>query len=183
MNSDEKLVSDALSGSVPAFTEIVERYSERLLRFLLTRCRTRADAEDALQDTFANAYRYLDTFNPKWRFSTWIYRIAIRNAVRAAPQGAMVEVSADLEDQAADPLRDCIKASDRENLWLTARDLLSADAYSAMWLRYAEDLPVREVAAALDRSTSWTKVTLMRARNALEQEMSRTIPNEREHYG
>ncbi|MGI9261211.1 MAG: hypothetical protein ACR2QR_04200 [Woeseiaceae bacterium] len=50
-------------------------------------------------------------------------------------------------------------------------------------MRYAEDLPVREVAKALDRSPSWTKVTLMRGRNALEQEMHRQAPEERESYG
>ena len=48
-----------------------------------------------------------------------------------------------------------MRTSERENLWLTAKGLLSADAYSAMWLRYAEDMPVREVAGALDKSQSW----------------------------
>ena len=88
MMTDEQLVEAALRGSIPAFGEIVDRYGDRLLRFLMTRCASLQDAEDALQDTFANAYRYLDSFNPKWRFSTWIYRIAIRNAARIPPTGA-----------------------------------------------------------------------------------------------
>ena len=183
MTTDEQLVENARQGSSAAFAEIVERYSERLLRFLLTRCRSRADAEDALQDTFANAFRYLDSFNPKWRFSTWIYRIAIRNAARLPPHSAGDFAADDLPDESADPLRDCIRAAERENLWLTAKELLSADAFAAMWLRYAEDLAVRDVARTLQRPVSWTKVTLMRARNALEQEMNRHAPEERESYG
>ncbi len=98
VTTDEQLVDSALLGSAAAFAEIVDRYSERLLRFLLARCRSRADAEDALQDTFANAFRYLDSFNPKWRFSTWIYRIAIRNASRLPSHHATDIASEEIAD-------------------------------------------------------------------------------------
>jgi len=161
--SDEQLADAAKEGSDAAFAELVARYQERLLRFLLTRCASRADAEDALQDTFINAYRYLASFDPRWRFSTWIYRIGIRNALRLARPATGAEV--DVVDPSADPLKDAIRASDRDNLWLTAREVLSADAYTALWLRYVEDLSVREVGDAMERNTSWAKVTLLRARN------------------
>lgn len=167
MLSDEDLADAAQRGSDAAFAELVERYQERLLRFLLTRSASRADAEDALQDTFINAYRYIASYNPRWRFSTWIYRIGIRNAMKARPPGP--ELETDIEDSDADPLADAIAASERENLWLAARRVLSGDAYAALWLRYVEDLSVREVADALDRSESWAKVTLLRARNRLTE--------------
>jgi RNA polymerase sigma-70 factor (ECF subfamily) len=80
--TDEQLVEATLEGSDGAFAELVQRYQDRLLRFLLTRSSSRADAEDAIQDTFINAYRYLASFDSRWRFSTWIYRIAIRNAAK-----------------------------------------------------------------------------------------------------
>ena len=80
MLREAELIEKAKAGSVPAFTLLVESYRERLLRFLLTRCPSVADAEDVLQDTLINAYRYLYSYNPQWRFSTWLYRIAIRNA-------------------------------------------------------------------------------------------------------
>ena len=183
MRSDEQLVEVASDGDDAAFVELVERYQERLLRFLLARCRSHADAEDALQDTFMNAYRYLDSFDPRWRFSTWIYRIGIRNLMRTtAPDSAE---SGELADPGADPLRDCIRASERENLWVTARTVLSADAYTALWLRYAEDMSIREISTAMDRSVSWAKVTLLRARNRLSAEMQdgSRDPNEGEVYG
>ena len=168
--SDEALADAAKAGSDDAFAALVGRYQERLLRFLLTRCRSRADAEDALQDTFINAYRYLDSFDPRWRFSTWIYRIGIRNAMRTArPTGTD---GVEIVDPGADPLADAIRSSDRDNLWLTARRVLSAEAYTALWLRYVEDLTVREVADAMERSNSWAKVTLMRARNRIGEALS-----------
>ena len=183
MLTDEQLVEAALAGSAGAFDELVERYRERLFRFLLTRAPSRADAEDAIQDTLINAYRYLGSFNPRWRFSTWIYRIAIRNLARQRrPEWLEDEVEAVDED---DPLRACIAESERENVWLAARRYLSDDAFHALWLRYVEDLSVREVSQALDRSQSWTKVTLMRARRRLSAELTETPPAvaKRESYG
>lgn len=163
-----------------AFTELVAGYRERLLRFLLTRCPSFADAEDALQDTLINAFKYLHSYDPRWRFSTWLYRIAIRNAARQN-EGNVTELG-DIADNEADPLHHVIADSERENLWLVAKRVLNGEVYTAMWLRYVEDLSVNDVAAALDRSTSWTKVNLMRGRQALEAELQQTA-SRRQAYG
>lgn len=178
MKTDEQLVEAALGGSADAFGEVVERYQERLLRFLLTRCASRADAEDALQDTFINAYRYLSSYRPRWRFSTWLYRIAIRNAwkQRTSPVGRGDEPA----DDSAGPLASCIRYSEAENAWLAAKRLLSPEAQAALWLRYVEDMPVKDVARALERSPSWTKVTLLRARRRLRQALADDASNENE---
>jgi RNA polymerase sigma-70 factor (ECF subfamily) len=172
--TDEQLVEAALDGSDNAFAEIVQRYQDRLLRFLMARSATRADAEDAIQDTFINAYRYLASFDSRWRFSTWIYRIAIRNVAR---QRRPVQHEPDVELAGDDdPLATCIAHSERENVWQAARRVLSGEAYDAMWLYYVEDQSVREIAKALDRSMSWTKVTLMRGRRRLSDELAAAAP-------
>jgi RNA polymerase sigma-70 factor (ECF subfamily) len=172
--TDEQLVEAALDGSDNAFAEIVQRYQDRLLRFLVARSATQADAEDAIQDTFISAYRYLASFDARWRFSTWLYRIAIRSVARQRrpePHDTDVELAGD-----DDPLANCIAHSEHENVWLVARRVLSADAYDAMWLRYVEDQSVREVATALDKSVSWAKVTLMRGRRRLGDELAAATP-------
>ena len=183
MLTDEQLVEATLDGSDAAFSELVERYQDRLLRFLMTRAAGRADAEDAIQDTFISAYRYLESFDSRWRFSTWIYRIAIRNATRQRrPEWHDSDV--ELVDD-ADPLSECIAHSERENMWVAAKRLLNNDAYDAMWLRYVEDLSVKEISSALDKSPSWTKVTLMRGRRRLSNELA-AVPESaarRESYG
>jgi RNA polymerase sigma-70 factor (ECF subfamily) len=171
MSDEHDLVEAAQAGSVVAFTELVHHYRERLLRFLLTRCSSYADAEDALQDTFINAFRYLHSYDARWRFSTWLYRIAIRNATSQSGRD-FVELD-DIGDDTADPLRACIEVSERENLWLVARRVLTDEVYAAMWLRYVEDMSINDVAAVLERSTSWTKVNLLRARQALDAGMQK----------
>lgn len=171
MSSDEDLVRRALDGDDGAFDQLVIRYRDRLFRFLLMRSATRSAAEDALQETFVNAYRYLASFNPRWRFSTWLYRIGIRSALKQSRFESQSVASVPVEELAdldADPEAKSIVMSDRENLWSVAKSALSADAYTALWLRYAEDMPVKEVAHAMGRGTPWAKVTLMRARRRLQ---------------
>ncbi len=182
--SDEQLVEASLDGTATAFDELVDRYQDRLLRFLLTRSSSFADAEDAVQDTFISAYRYLASFDPRWRFSTWIYRIALRNLGRQRRPEAHESTETLVSED--DPMRDCIENSDRENVWLTAKQLLSDEVYSAMWLRYVEDLSVKEVSRALDKSQSWTKVNLLRARRRLADALNdaaETQTEPRESYG
>ena len=182
MSDERQQIEQAKAGSAEAFTALVDRYRLGLLRFLVTRCASYADAEDALQDTLINAYRYLYSYDPRWRFSTWLYRIAIRNASRQLG-GNSTELG-ELSDTESDPLTQCIEASERENLWLTAREHLNDEVYTAMWLRYVEDMSVNDIAAVLDRSTSWAKVNLMRGRKRLDVELNRMgTSKENEAYG
>lgn len=180
MPDESQLIDAAKAGSADAFADLVRHYRTRLLRFLLTRCASYADAEDALQDTLINAYRYLHSYDPRWRFSTWLYRIAIRNAQKIRSEN-VVELG-DLSDAESDPLLQCIRASETENLWVSARRVLNDDVFAAMWLRYAEDMSVNDISKALDRSASWTKVNLLRARRALDADMNNEN-HEDEAYG
>ena len=182
MESEVALIEAAKQGSVAAYTELVRNHRERLLRFLLTRSSSYADAEDALQDTLINAYRYLHSYDPRWRFSTWLYRIAINNVARLR-SAAAVELG-DLADEESDPLAFCIAASERENLWQCARRKLADDVYAAMWLRYVEDMSINDIANVLERSVSWTKVNLMRGRKTLDAELAvKTADEKSKQYG
>ena len=78
----------------------------------------------------------------------------------------------DLRDEENDPLAQCIADSERENLWVVAKRLLNDDVFTAMWLRYAEDMSVNDISKTLDRSVSWTKVNLMRGRRTLDTELN-----------
>lgn len=176
MTGESALIAAAQRGSVQAFTELVGNYQHGLLRFLLTRTSSYADAEDALQDTLLNAFRYIGSYDPKWRFSTWLYRIAINNAARM--RVADTEEIGELSDQENDPLENCIAMSERSNLWLKARQLFNDEVFTAMWLRYVEDMSVTDIAAILERSISWTKVNLLRGRRRLDAELNNEAPGE-----
>lgn len=175
LTDEAKLIVAAQAGSVAAFANLVGRYRVKLLRFLLTRCANFADAEDVLQETLTAAFRYLHSYDSRWRFSTWLYRIAIRNAqkMRSDLVVDLGDEVNDVIDETSNPLTDCIAASETENLWISARRVLNDDVFAALWLRYAEDMSISDVSKALERPDSWTKVNLYRARKALSVELKR----------
>ena len=104
--------------------------------------------------------------------------VTINNASRQ--HSVATEELGELESDEGDPLAHCIAASDHENLWSCARRLLADEVYTALWLRYVEDMSISDIAAVLDRSVSWTKVNLLRARRQLEKEMTRRSSEQRD---
>ena len=80
--SDTDLITLTLSGDEKAFETIVERYWDKLHRYTLRLLNyNQADAEDATSTAFIKAYQNLAGYNPKLKFSSWIYRIAHNEAV------------------------------------------------------------------------------------------------------
>lgn len=173
---EAQLIAKARRGSDAAFTELVQAYQDRLYRFLRARAASTADAEDALQECFVNAYRYLSSYNSRWQFSTWLYRIALRELGKVSRANTAAGEVADPVAGAADPLLECIREDDRDNLWLLARAGLNEPSYTALWLRYAEDLPIREVARIMGRPQTWVKVVLHRARKKLAAKVATADP-------
>ena len=72
----------ALAGDTRAFDELVHRHQGRVYRTTLSVTCNPEDAEEALQDTFLNAYKHLQEFRRDSRFTTWLTRIAINAALQ-----------------------------------------------------------------------------------------------------
>ncbi|MEN7344156.1 MAG: sigma-70 family RNA polymerase sigma factor [Pseudomonadota bacterium] len=164
LTAEQQLIRQAQAGDQTAFTQLAAQYRERLHRFLWLKSGDRGDAEDATQEALLNAWRYLQSYNEKWQFSTWLYRIGLRQLSR--PRAV---TGIELEPVVSDNID---AELDSDNVWRTARRCLSADACRAMWLKYAEDASVKEIAEVLDRSQVWVKVNLMRSRQRLARELN-----------
>jgi RNA polymerase sigma-70 factor (ECF subfamily) len=78
---DETLVAEAVRGSSVAFETLFERYQRKMFRVALSRLQNPEDAEDAVQLTFQQAFVHLKSFQGQSRFSTWLTRIAINEAL------------------------------------------------------------------------------------------------------
>ena len=81
-DEDLPLVDRALAGDTQAFEDLVHRHQGRVYRTTLSVTCNPEDAEEALQDTFLNAYRHLREFRRDSRFTTWLTRIAINAALQ-----------------------------------------------------------------------------------------------------
>ena len=78
---DRSLVRAAVGGDTAAFDRIYRKYRERVYRVAFKVLRNREDALEASQEVFVKAYRSLERFDPDSRFFTWIYRIAMNQAI------------------------------------------------------------------------------------------------------
>ena len=79
--TDEDVVVRVRAGDTHLFEVLMRRYNQRLFRAARAILQNDADAEDAVQQTYLNAYRYLDQVEGRARFSTWLTRIAVYEAL------------------------------------------------------------------------------------------------------
>ena len=78
---DEDLVASILAGDQQLFAELVGRYRGRLVNYLFRMLRNEEDAHDLTQEVFVKIYGALDRFDPRYRFSTWLFRVAQNAAI------------------------------------------------------------------------------------------------------
>ncbi len=163
--SAEQLACKAQRGADDCFGELVRRFRERLFNFLSRKVSNSHDAEDLLQDSFVRAYQNIHSYNSKYRFSTWLYTIALRLAVnyhrdrkRRILEPGMLQIK-----QPSDPVKAAADQEENEYLWRLALDL-PANQYDALWLRHVEEMSIREISRALGKTQVNVKVILYRAR-------------------
>jgi RNA polymerase sigma-70 factor (ECF subfamily) len=167
--SPEDLAERAAEGDVACFGELVSRFELRLFNFLLRKTPARADAEDLTQEALVRAWERIGSYDRRWRFSTWLFTIASRLAVshyrRQRPTGVAME-----PDHTSSPrLQEGPDEADvrlGKRLWTLAATL-GAEAHEALWLRYAEDMAIPEIAKVMRKSRVGVRVCLFRARQAL----------------
>jgi len=75
-DKDTELVRAINDGRQDRFYELVKRYEKNLYNFGLRMCDNPSDAEDMVQDTFLNVFKYLFGFRYETKFRNWLYRIA-----------------------------------------------------------------------------------------------------------
>src|SRR5579862_2144212 len=75
------LIEQACRGDHAAYGVLVDRYTPLLRRVTLRLLHDPAQAEDACQDAFLHAYTHLETYNPAYRFSTWLRAIATHHCL------------------------------------------------------------------------------------------------------
>jgi RNA polymerase sigma-70 factor (ECF subfamily) len=177
--SDEELVSRVRSGEVALFEVLMRRNNTRVYRAIRGILRDEGEVEDAMQQTYLDAYLKLDQFAGGAAFSTWLTRIAINEALgrlrRHARLVAVGEVDGDTEGSTEDFMRAPPetpeeRAAIRETAALleTAVDHLPLSYRTVFVLREIEGLSTAETGQALGLTEETVKVRLHRGRLALK---------------
>ncbi|MGA2174142.1 MAG: sigma-70 family RNA polymerase sigma factor [Verrucomicrobiota bacterium] len=166
--ADEELARQSQAGSLEAFEELVSRYERRIYAFTAQwRCNP-SEAREVTQDAFVRAFQAIAQFDTRRPFAPWLFAIARRRCVdlhrhfRPVSEDPLPDLP-DLDD----PAEVLARREEGENVWRLARRHLGDGQYQAIWLRYAEDMNVAEIAQALGKTQTHVKVLLFRARQKL----------------
>jgi RNA polymerase sigma-70 factor (ECF subfamily) len=180
-DSDGALVAAAKHGDTQAFEELVLRYRQRVLAVAQRITKNREDAEDVAQESFHKAFLHLQAFQERARFSTWLTRIAINEAImllrarrrvfEVLPESANDGANSNSEsfvDQSPDPEESCWQR-ERKQLLTKAIDRLSPRTKRTILLRDIEERSVEETAQILGTSIGAVKARVFHGRRRLRR--------------
>ncbi len=177
--SDLELLEAIRAGEESAFSVLYDRYVQRVYHFAYARVHNRADAEEAVQETFTAVYRSVDAYRGQSSLLSWIYGIA-KNTVNNHIRRARVQEQR-VERAELDLVRDAESAlesftpEDRLDLRRCAEAIDVALSSVTAWqaevfvLRHFEDLPIQEIADRMHRSNDAIRSSLYRVKRLVVQ--------------
>ena len=173
-DSDDQTVRRVLAGETEAFEVLMRRYNTRLYRAARAILGSDADAEDAVQEAYVNAFRQLGQFEGRAQFSTWLTRIVVyealskRRRLRTRASERLDTAIHDLACDRPDPERHTYVA-ELGALLNAAVEMLPASYRCVFVLREVVRLTTAETADRLALTKGATKARLHRAKGLLQQ--------------
>jgi RNA polymerase sigma-70 factor (ECF subfamily) len=180
---DADVVALAQQGRDAAYRELLRRYERPVFTLVLRMVRDRAVAEDLAQDTFIKVLNHIDRYNPAFKFSSWLFKIANNVAIdhlrkkqvaTISIDGAPDATSADEIEatslQLADGGEDALQEMTARELGVAierAIDRLRPEYRACILLRHVEGRSYEEIAATLDLPLGTVKTYIHRARHQL----------------
>lgn len=183
---DRDLVAAILDGEQERFAELVQRYERRIINYVYRMIRNYEDAHDLAQEIFIKVYMALDRYDPKYQFSTWIFRIAQNAAIDQIRKKTLPEESLTKEDRQEGGERQMQIEADVVSPYRavfniemsgaieTAVNDLPEDYRELIELRHFAELSYDEIAEVKQLPLGTVKNKLFRARNMLKEKL--------EHY-
>lgn len=186
LQSDEDLVTKVLQGEEDAFSQLYDRYRQRIHSTVYRIVQDAAETQDATQEIFIKLYRSLSDWNPKRaKFSTWLYRLAANHAIdcwrarRRRHEGAnseAVESDRNLERPLSGAILTPFGALEQkesvEHIRRCVQDLPELQK-KVFLLRYFQDLKLEEIAEMEDCSLGTVKTSLFRATHSVRRAVRR----------
>ena len=179
--SDEEVIARVLAGETSMFEIVMRRYNQRLYRVARAILRNDGEAEDVMQDAYVRAYEHLDQFAGRAKFSTWLTRIAVHEALARQRRVNRYQELKPMSEGDGDPMdglasmnlnpEEQVSNSEIRSLLEKAVEKLP-DAYRTVFmLRDIEEMSTTDTANALDISEENVKVRLHRARALLRKSL------------
>jgi RNA polymerase sigma-70 factor (ECF subfamily) len=172
--NDAELVARCLQGDPEAFEPVVARYQRVLFNVAYRMVNDREDARDIAQTAFVKAYEKLHTYDPRYRFFSWIYRIAVNECLNFLERRrAQQPLGADLVDPAAP--HDEVQARELSERVQSALMKLSPDYRQVLVLRHFVELSYDEMSGLLAIPVKTVKSRLYTARQRMGEMLEGSV--------
>ncbi|HLF13691.1 MAG TPA: sigma-70 family RNA polymerase sigma factor [Bacteroidota bacterium] len=175
MTDDQTLVRRYLEGERGAFGPLVEKYQKTVYNVALRMINDPDDAADITQNVFIKASEKLGTYNPKFKFFSWIYRITVNESINFVESSRRNE-GLDEEPAAGDRNpEEILQAGMLSNSVEEGLTKLSDDNRIVIILRHFEELSYDEIGFILDLPVRTVKSRLFTARQSLKKILSNRL--------
>ena len=186
-STDHELIAFARSGSEKAYRELLGRFQRPVFSIIYRMIRDREQAEDLAQETFVRVFNNIDRYDPRYKFSSWIFKIATNLTIDHIRRKELDTVSIDGSRNAVTP--DQIEATsitiaspdENPEELLEAKQLgeeiesaigkLRPEYRAAILLRHVDGREYQEIAEILSLPLGTVKTYIHRGRNELREQL------------
>ncbi len=180
--TDEDLVAAVLKGDRERFGDLIDRYQGRLVNYLFRLLRNADDAHDLAQEVLVKVYQVLDRYDPQYKFSTWLFRVAQNAAIDQIRRRRLKVVSLRQEDEEGEA-RDWdlpspergpygeLRNQERGEAIQEAIESLPWEYRELILLRHFGELPYEEIARIKEMPLGTVKNKLFRGRQMLKEKL------------
>ncbi len=185
---DKQLAAQAAQGREGAYRELLGRYERPVFSLVYRMVRDRTLAEDLAQEAFIRAFNAIHSYNPRYKFSSWIFKIAnnhtidhlrrkrldtvsIHGSPHASTQEEAVQTSVVVESSDENP-EEFVEHRELGSLIEQAIGELRPEYRSVVLLRHVEGYSYDEIADILDLPLGTVKTYLHRARSELKEALA-----------
>ena len=180
---DQDLIKEALKGKQKAFKLLMERHKNAVQYVILKMVHNYDESLDLVQETFVKAFSSLASYKSKFRFTTWLYRIAANCSIDHLRRKKIQALSLDqpletekgkleivIPDRTFDPEKD-LTLKQRELSIEMAIDSLPKKYREVILYRHKEDKSYEDIASILHLSVGTVKARIFRARVLLKKKL------------
>ena len=185
--ADALLAARTASGDEEAFEALMRRFNQKLFRVARSILKNDADAEDALQEAYLQAYRRMGDFRGESQLGTWLTRIVINQSLmrlRAGkrdrvilpftqPDGSDMDLTEEIADEGAESPPDATFRAEIRRMLEHHIDALPLPMRTVLVMRDVEDMSVQETADSLGIPSATVRTRLFRARAMLRDRLAR----------
>ncbi|HEY8470623.1 MAG TPA: sigma-70 family RNA polymerase sigma factor [Longimicrobiales bacterium] len=185
--TDQEVVARAREGREAAYRELIGRYERPVFSLIYRLVRDREQAEDLAQETFIKVLNALDRYDPSYKFSSWIFKIAHNTALdqlrRKGPEVLSLDGSPHARDasEVSATTLTAVAADEDPEAYASNRELgreieaaiatLRAEYRTAILLWHVEGRPYEEIAEIMGVPLGTVKTYIHRGRNELRQRL------------